>query len=152
LRRLLLFLIVAAVLIAAPVSALALRTRRLDAARRNREIAFSIALNSYSNALHAGTSRDEVEAYLRAAHTRFGPVYTAFGGRRESQWADLVGIGEDETSDWFCSKGEVYVAFEFSPADGARAIRTYNLPGQFDRGDGTDVLQRVEIFRASDCL
>jgi|SRR5579871_2197168 len=151
-RRLVLLLIVAAVLISAMISALTLRARRLDAARTNREIAFNIALNSYSSALHTGTSRKEVEAYLRAANTRFGEVNTAFGGRRESQSADLVEIGEEETSDWFCAKVEVYIAFEFLPMDGKRPARTYDLPGQLLRGEDTDVLQRIEIFRVRDCL
>jgi hypothetical protein len=152
LRRGLILLIVAAVLISATVSVRARRSRIRDPARRNREIGYAVALSFYSKALHPGVTREEVETYLRAANTQFGWVYTAFGGRRESQSADIVKIGEEKTSAWFCGAGYVHVAFEFSPVDNMRTTSTYHLPGQLIRGEDTDVLQRIEIFRVQDCL
>ncbi len=39
----------------------------------------------------------EVEEYLRSANAQFSETFTAYGGRRQSQWADLVKIGEEES-------------------------------------------------------
>jgi hypothetical protein len=144
-KRGLILLAVAAILISAIISALALRKRRLDAASRNREIGYTAVLNSYSKALHPGMTRNEVEAYLQAANTRFGAADTG-------KLLDLVEIGKGETSAWICSEEYAYVALEFSPMGGTRTPSAYHLPGQFIRGEGTDVLQNIEIYRVTDCL
>lgn len=78
-------------------------------------------------------TRKELEDYLRSHHTNFTWAFTAYGGRRVSQYADLVKIGE-ETAPWFCSEAYVYVAFEFSGVE------------QFKQND-SDVLERIELFR-----
>lgn len=144
-KRGLILLTVVAVLISATVTALAVRKRRLDAASRNREIGYTAVLNSYSKALHPGMTRKEVEAYLRAAKTRFGWAYTG-------QLVDLVEIGKGRTSALICGEEYAYVAFEFSPMDGTRTPSAYHLPGEFIRGEGTDVLQKIETSRVRDCL
>jgi hypothetical protein len=59
-------------------------------------------------------TRKDVEDYLRSRNTKFTWIWTAFGGRRESQYADLVKIGE-ETAPWYCSEACVYVAFGSRP-------------------------------------
>jgi hypothetical protein len=128
-RRWLILLIVIAVLILA----LALRKITRDAAGRKREIRYNVALKAYSQTLHPGMTRKNIEEYLRSRNTQFGWIFTAFGGRRETQYADIVKIGE-EAAPWYCSKAYVYVAFEFAPVK------------EFRQSD-SDVLQRVEIFR-----
>jgi hypothetical protein len=128
-RRWPILLIVIAVLIAA----LAVRKITRDAARRKREIGYALALKAYSRALHPGMTRKEIEEYLRSRNTQFSWIFTAFGGRRESQYADIVKIGE-EAAPWYCREAYVYVAFEFVPVKDFR---------QTD----ADVLQRIETFR-----
>src|SRR5438105_4033101 len=108
-RRGLILLIAAAVMI----SAFAVRRGIRAAAKRKREVGYTIALKAYSEALHAGMTRRDVETYLRSTNTQFTWVFTAFGGRRESQYADVVKIGE-EAAPWYCSAAYVYIAFEFS--------------------------------------
>jgi hypothetical protein len=103
------------------------------AATRKRETGYSLALKAYSEALHPGMTRKDVEDYLRSRKTQFRSEFGPFGGRPESQWADLVKIGEEAT--FSCSKARVYVAFEFSPA--------YDFRLRID----SDVLQRIEIIR-----
>jgi hypothetical protein len=125
----LILLIVAAVLI----SALAVWSSLRAAATKKREIRDSLALKAYSEALHPGMTRKDVEDYLRSRKTQFRSELGPVGGRPESQWADLVKIGEEAT--FSCSKAYVYVAFEFSPA--------YDSRLRID----SDVLQRIEIIR-----
>jgi hypothetical protein len=128
-RRGLILLIAAAVLI----SALAVCSSVRAAATRKRETGYSLALKAYSEALHAGMTRKDIEDYLRSRKTQFRSELGPIGGRPESQYADLVKIGEEAA--FFCSKAYVYVAFEFSPA--------YDFRLHTD----ADVLQRIEIIR-----
>ena len=127
-RRRLILLVAAAVLI----STLAVWSVRA-AATRKRETGYSLALKVYSEALHPGMTRKDVEDYLRSRKTQFRSELGPVGGRPESQCADLVKIGEEAA--FFCSKAYVYVAFEFSPA--------YDFRLHTD----SDVLQRIEIIR-----
>jgi len=94
------------------LSALAVRSSVRAMERRKREIGYEVALRTYSEAFHPGITRKELEDYLRSRNTHFYSVLTGFGGRTESQYADLVKIGE-ETPPWYCSEAYVYVAFEF---------------------------------------
>ena len=103
------------------------------AATRKRETGYSLALKAYSEALHPGMTRKDIEEYLRSRKTQFRSELGPVGGRPESQWADLVKIGEEAT--FSCSKVYVYLAFEFSPA--------YDFRLRID----SDVLQRIEIIR-----
>ena len=125
----LILLIAAAVLI----SALAVWSSVRAAATRKRETGYSLALKAYSEALHPGMTRKDIEDYLRSRKTQFRSELGPIGGRPESQWADLVKIGEEAT--FSCSKAYVYLAFEFSPA--------YDFRLRID----SDVLQRIEIIR-----
>src|SRR5205085_2583744 len=104
------------------------------AASRKRETGYIGALKAYSDSLRPGMTRKDVEDYLHLRNTQFTWVWTAFGGRRVTQYADLVKIGE-ETAPWYCSEAYVYIAFEFSPLN------------DFHRQTDSDVLQRIEIFR-----
>jgi len=128
-RRRLILLVAAAVLI----SALAVWSSVQAAAARKRETGYSLALKAYSEALHPGMTRKDIEDYLRSRKTQFRSELGPVGGRPESQWADLVKIGEEPA--FFCGKAHVYVAFEFSPA--------YDFRLRID----SDVLQRIEIIR-----
>ncbi len=121
------------------VSALAVRSSIRATASRKREIGYQVELRTYSEALHSGITRKELEDYLRSNNSNFTWVFTAYGGRRVSQYADLVKIGE-EAAPWFCSEAHVYVAFEFSGME------------KFKQND-SDVLERIELFRpATGCL
>src|SRR5262249_17725210 len=124
-------LVVAAILI----SAIVVRSSSRAAARRKREAHYSDSLKAYSDALHPGMMRRDVEEYLRSRNAQFSWIYTAYGGRRESQYADVVKIGE-ESAPWYCSEAYVYIAFEFLPVNSFSHDQT-----------PTDVLQRIEIFR-----
>jgi hypothetical protein len=114
------------------VSLLAVRSVRATA-RRKREIGYQIELRTYSEALHPGITRKELEDYLRSNLTTFTQVFTAYGERAESQYADLVEIGE-ETAPWYCSEAPVYVAFEF-------------LGMEKLKQNDSDVLERIELDR-----
>jgi hypothetical protein len=135
-NRWLILLIVVAVLI----SALTVRSSIRASAKRDREIRYAGTLKTYLVELHPGMTRRDVENYLRSRHTQFSWMWTAFGGRRKSQYADVVKIGE-EAAPWFCSEAYVYIAFGFMPV------------GDVDSQNDLDVLQWIELFRPySGCL
>ncbi len=131
-KRWLLWLIPAAVL----TVVLAARYMNQEAAKKKREIGYAYALKSYSQALHTGMTRKNVEDYLRSKNTTFTWIFTAFGPRGDSQTADIVKIGE-EAAPWFCSEAYVYVAFEY----------TFTRIEDIHRQDPSDILERIELFR-----
>jgi len=115
------------------LSALAVWSSVRAMGKRKREIGYEVSLRTYSDVLHPGMTRKELEEYLRSRNTNFSWIFTAFDGRTTSQYADLVKIGE-ETAPWYCGEEYVYVAFEFS------GVETY-------RQNDSDVLERIEIFQ-----
>jgi hypothetical protein len=131
LKRWLILLIVAVILISTMLPVLSRRRAIRNAERETLE------LEIYSKALQPGMTCKEVEEYLHSTNTQFGRTLTAYGERRESQWADLVDI-EEEATCWFCFKEYVHIALEFAPV---------NPPGRLE---DTDTLQRIEIYRVTD--
>jgi hypothetical protein len=139
LKRWLISLIVAAAVLTLALMPVLSRWKKIRDAKR--EAGYTLALDAYSKALRPGMTHKEVEEYLRSANTQFSETLTAYGGRRQSQWADLVKIGESESAVWYCGKEYVYVALEFTPVN--------QLPR---RPEDADVLQRIEMYRVADCL
>ena len=126
------------VIIVATLAATA-RNHVKSVAQEKREIAYRSVLLKYSGDLTPGLRRQEAEIYLRARGANFSWTYTGFGERHESQYADLVKIGE-ETALWYSNAAYVYIAFEFSGTE------------KYKQNDA-DVLKRIEIFRPySGCL
>ena len=107
------------------------------ALERRREARYASELKAYSEAVHEGTTRRDVEAYLRSRKVEFRLARTSYNDRQESQRADLVEI-DDGAWRWLIGQ-YVYVAFEF--------VRD----NQFDATD-LSPLERVELFRVSDIL
>jgi hypothetical protein len=104
-----------------------------SAAQKKREITYQSTLQRYSKDLRPGLRRADVERYLRARNAHFSGIFTAFGERRETQYADIVKIGE-EAAPWYCSEAYVYVAFEFSGVE------------EYKQSD-SHLLERIELFR-----
>ena len=130
-KRWLVLSIIAVIVVVA--SATAVRSHGRSVAQKKREVAYHSALQQYFRDLRPGLRRAEVERYLRARNANFSWMYTAFGGRRESQYADILKIVE-EAAPWYCSEAYVYVAFEFSGVE------------KFKQND-SDLLERIEKFR-----
>lgn len=82
--------------------------------RKKREVTYQAALSSYSKDVKPGMTRKEVEGYLRGRNVTFRQM-CCFGGPQHA-WADLVRIGQ-ESSPWYCSENNVYVAFKFAATD-----------------------------------
>jgi hypothetical protein len=140
--------ILAALLVVA--TALAISGHAKSVAKNKREIGYQSALQRYSREVKLGSRRAEVENYLRSRNTAFGWMYTAYGGRKESQYADLVKIGE-EVPPWFRSESYVYVAFEFSPSGMFGPL--FDKPRFSIEQTASDVLERIELFQPdSGCL
>jgi len=104
-----------------------------------REVGYQSALMGYSQDFQPGLTRKEVEDRLRSKGASFGQIWTSFGGRRESDYADIVKIGE-ESAPWYCSEAYVYIALEFSAVE-EHSFLYHHL------AKDSDVLKRVEIFR-----
>jgi len=79
-------------------------------AEQKRQIDYRRITTEYSDALKRGTNRAEVETYIRSRGQSFQQMCCV--GTRRDAWADLIKIGE-ENAPWYCSKNNVYVAFEF---------------------------------------
>jgi hypothetical protein len=79
-------------------------------ASKERQTLYTAALKDYSDALVTGTSRREVEAYLRQRHHPYRQMCCVANHR--SAYADLVKVGQ-EKAPWFCNQSNIYVAFEF---------------------------------------
>jgi hypothetical protein len=82
-------------------------------AERKREIAYQSVLRSYSERFGRGTTRRDVEDYLRARNIGFQHMCCVDHKLSKSVWDDLTKIRQ-ESAPWFCSENNVYVAFQFS--------------------------------------
>jgi len=108
-------------------------------AQTQREVAYQSSLESYSKTLKPGMTRKEVESSLRTKNARFQQT-CCFEGRRTPD--DLVKIGQ-EPAPWYCSRTNVYVAFEFAGEE--------RHPSSQARD--SDKLERVSLLRRpEDCL
>jgi hypothetical protein len=110
-------------------------------AKQRREAAYQSALQSYSQVLPPGTTRKNVEDYLRAKGISFfqegGPVSTD-----DVAFADLAKIGK-EKHPLYCSEHAVYLAFHFAAVE----------PRVVPRTPETDTLKSITIYhQLEDCL
>jgi hypothetical protein len=100
-------------------------------AQARREAAYQSALHFYSQALHPGSTRKDVEMFLKANRTRFEQICCIKG---VPGYSDLVKIGEEE-HPWYCSENYVFIALQFA-----------EVPPFFQPHD-TDVFRGVSMFR-----
>jgi hypothetical protein len=98
-------------------------------------------LTKYTGEFKPGMTRGQVEQHLQRDGSRLRQMCCVanFKGEHVSLvgagWDDLVKIGEESTP-WFCSENNVYIAFEFNP-------KTHDE--QSDTND-SDVLKRLSVF------
>lgn len=93
-------------------------------------------LRSYQDALKPGMTRKQVEGYLKSKSVPFGRTN---GVNSDILAADITKIGEEE-SPWYCSRNNIYVAFEFNTLDVISS-------------DPKDILDKVTLYeRLEDCL
>ena len=109
-------------------------------------MAYQAALHFYSQAILPGTSRKEVETYLRENKLAFRQTCCVdMKEFKKGSLDDLVQIGEED-APWFCNSLIVYIGFQFTG------------PGNFDvmkgfRSDDSDKLKAVTLCRQYDkCL
>lgn len=108
-------------------------------AQRQRDAAYQSTFQSYVKDLKPEMIRSEVEDYLRSKNVQFQQT-CCFEGRRTPD--DLVKIGQ-EPGPWFCSRTNVYVAFEFDGEERHPVSKALH----------SDRLQRVSLLRwPEDCL
>jgi len=105
------------------------------AARRatvQREAAYQVALQTYSEAVTPGMTRNDVERYFRDNGVHFQQMCCV---DEKAGLDDLVKIGK-EKHPWYCSEHNVYVAFEF----------TAGKPADVFSASDADRLRKVTIF------
>jgi hypothetical protein len=112
-----------------------------QSANQKHDAVYQSALQSYSEVLAPGTTRKNVEDYLRAKGVSFfqegGAVSTDDGA-----FADLAKIGK-EKHPWYCSEHAVYLAFHFTAVQ----------PPGHSRAPETDALKSITIYhQLEDCL
>jgi hypothetical protein len=88
----------------------------------------------YSEALRPGSTRKDVESYLKARGTAFGLRWPG-ADIHGNAFAILVKVA-DEDVPWYCSAWPDYVAFEFAPTE---QVQTGSLRSSAD----SDVLTQV---------
>ena len=121
------------IIAAVVISALAIAGGVWYTARQRREEQYAAELNKYSEAVHAGMSRKEVENYLRSRSI-------AFTWDCGTQCADLVQIGKEST---LCGDEPVYVAFKYASMD---ALDIF-----YHRDSG--VLEKIQVYKpARGCI
>jgi hypothetical protein len=85
-----------------------------------REANYQTVLATYADKVKPGMTREEVEQHLEIDGRHFRQMCCVANYRREhvsfvgTSWDDLVKVGEESTP-WFCSENDVYIAFEFNP-------------------------------------
>ena len=106
-----------------------------------REAYYQTVLTKYTGELKPGMTRKQVEQHLQSDGTRFMQMCCVGNFRGEhaslvgAGWDDLVKIGEESTP-WFCSENNVYIAFEFNPKS----------QGELSNTNVSDILKRVSVF------
>lgn len=81
----------------------------------------------YSEALKPGTSREDVENYLKARGTAFGQRWPG-ADMHSKAFAILVKVA-DEDVPWYCSAWPDYVAIEFAPTKPAQTSSLWSSAG-----------------------
>lgn len=122
-----------AILVAALIATLpgcALRRQ----AKLKRENAYQAAVESYSNVLKPGTTRKEVEDYLKAKNVQFSQMGWVEKEDRTA-YSDLIYIAK-EHAPWYCEKHNVYVAFSF------KAVEVHK---PWEARD-SDILKEITVF------
>ena len=126
------------VLVVAGLFLLGIRHELKKQAQKKREVTYQSELRSYSQALKTGTTRKEVEDYLRSKNAAFSQMCCVGESAKRHSQDDLVKIGEEE-HPWFCSEHFVYVAFRF--ADHVQIENGYSF-----KDDDSDTLKTLSIF------
>jgi hypothetical protein len=106
-----------------------------------REAYYQTVLAKYAGELKPGMSREQVEQRLQTDRRQFRQMCCVANFRRQyvslldAGWDDLVKIGEESTP-WFCSGNNVYIALEFNPKSKDELPKT----------NVSDILKRVSVF------
>jgi hypothetical protein len=92
-----------------------LRSRLAERAEQKRLPEYQGVAKFYSDALTPGTSRAEVEAFIRSRHENFAQM-CCVGSVPRNAWADLIKLGERTSPSlkWPCDRTNLFVAFEFA--------------------------------------
>ena len=99
---------------------------------RRREAGYQATLSEYSRALKPGSTRKDVEQYLKAKGITFGRFCCV---DERKGFATMLELGRED-GPWYCSGIYVSVAFVFPPN---------NMPTWSP--DDADVLEGVQLFR-----
>jgi hypothetical protein len=100
--------------------------------RKEQEDAYQAVLRSYSNHFKSGSTRKDVEGYLRARSVTF---------QQRSAESDLFLVGKG-THDWVCSEKYDYLVFHFAPAK----------QGEAWKAQDEDILTRIDLHFEGKCL
>jgi len=76
---------IALVVVLGVISVVAVWSGGRAIARRKRAAGYQSTQLMYSQALHPGSTRKQVEEYLQSRNAHFTCMFTAFGGRTKSQ-------------------------------------------------------------------
>ena len=101
-------------------------TKRAESLAAQCEASYQATLRSYSQALRLGSTRKDVESYLRSTNKSF------------RQMCCMEGSGKNAWDDLTSSEHNVYIGFEFVSAG------THSLP--VSPADELDTLTKIRIF------
>jgi hypothetical protein len=135
-RKLSLIVVLAFVVVVASVVVRHVWEQRMQ---RKREVAYQMALLSYSTIFRPGMTRKNVEQQLRVKGTAFQEMCCI---DERSAYAGLLRIGKEKVP-WFCNEQNIYIALQFVAVERHEPWRAYD----------SDALKRTTSFRWLDgCL
>jgi hypothetical protein len=100
--------------------------------QEKQEAAFQSILQSYSAAIHPGTSRKDLEIYFRLKAVPFHRQVID----EKSAYADLTRIGQGD-HPWYCKRKSIYLAFHCTAVE-KRPDSTGQSP--------SDTLNQITLF------
>src|SRR5437879_10472041 len=76
-----------------------------------REASYQRALAVYTDALKPGMNRRQVEEYLENKGVSFNRIYAV--QQQATTYDDITKLGEENSPERYCSRLDIFVAFEF---------------------------------------
>jgi hypothetical protein len=106
-----------------------------------REIGYQRTLDSYLHSVRIGSSRKQVEDFLKSRNVSFGQIYAVEAPSTADD--DIVQVGTEESPFWYCGRFEIFVAFEFD------AVETH---APYDHLPSDKLKKIIRWGRLNDCL
>jgi hypothetical protein len=104
-----------------------------------RDATYRQALTRFQGDLRLGTTRGDVETYLKSRQVVYARSYEGGSGT----WSFITKIGEEPSASIVCASWSVFITFDFLSSEN-KHLGADPLPN--------DTLKRIRIEKVGDCL